>query len=74
MLSISATTYANRIVPLLLAPELEGHSGEMFNASAIKIAPSPGLTPERVAKLVQQSEALVARADAAPPAVPAARK
>ncbi len=58
----SPETYAERIVPLLFAPELEGRSGAMFDQKAEAILPSPTLTPTHVAAFVMESEALLARA------------
>lgn len=57
-------TYAERIVPLLVAPELAGRSGVMFNQKVVAIRPSPGLTKERVEALLAESDALVTRARA----------
>jgi NAD(P)-dependent dehydrogenase (short-subunit alcohol dehydrogenase family) len=54
--------YAERIVPLLFAPELDGRSGAMFNQKVDAILPSPGLTAERVSAFLGESDALVARA------------
>jgi NAD(P)-dependent dehydrogenase (short-subunit alcohol dehydrogenase family) len=58
----SPETYAERIVPLLFAPELEGRSGAMFNQKADAILPTPTLSPSHVAAFIAESEALVARA------------
>jgi hypothetical protein len=57
-------TYAERIVPLLVAPELEGRSGVMFNQKAIAILPTAALTTERVDALLGESDALLTRARA----------
>lgn len=65
LFSISAQTYAERLVPVLFAPELEGRSGVMFDRKARAILPSAALTPQRVAALISASEALLARV--APP-------
>ncbi len=55
-------TYADRVVPLLFAPELENRSGALFNQKADAILPRPTMTPAHVAAFVAESEALVARA------------
>jgi NAD(P)-dependent dehydrogenase (short-subunit alcohol dehydrogenase family) len=54
--------YAARIVPLLLSPELDQHSGAFFNQKAIPILPSKGMDEAHVAKLITGSQALVERA------------
>lgn len=58
-------TYAERLTPLLFAPELAGRSGLMFNQKADAILPSQVLSEERVAALIAESEALVGRASTA---------
>lgn len=60
LLTPAPETYAERVVPLLFAPELEGRSGVMFNQKADAILPSPGLTRDRVEALLGESEALLA--------------
>jgi NAD(P)-dependent dehydrogenase (short-subunit alcohol dehydrogenase family) len=62
LFTMSAETYGERTAPLLVAPELEARSGAMFNQKGVAILPSPGMTPEHVAALIAESEALVARA------------
>jgi NAD(P)-dependent dehydrogenase (short-subunit alcohol dehydrogenase family) len=57
----SAETYAERVVPLLFAPELEGRSGLMFNRKGDAILPSAVMTEAHVAALLSASEALLAR-------------
>lgn len=57
----TAETYAARIVPLLVAPELEGRTGAMFNQKANAILPSAVLDEARVTQLLAESDALVAR-------------
>jgi NAD(P)-dependent dehydrogenase (short-subunit alcohol dehydrogenase family) len=55
--------YAQRITPLLVSPDLEGHSGAMFNQKGDAIEPSPQLLDDaHVAKFLAQSQSLVARA------------
>lgn len=53
--------YANRIVPLLVTPDIESHSGAMFDKKAQAILPSNGLTEAHIRKFTSASEALVAR-------------
>jgi len=53
--------YAQRIVPLLFAPELESQSGIHINAKGVAIKPSKVLTEDRVAKLVTASDAVLSR-------------
>jgi NAD(P)-dependent dehydrogenase (short-subunit alcohol dehydrogenase family) len=57
----SPAQYAEAVVPLLYAPELDAHSGAMFNQKAAAILPSAGLDPARVTALLAESEALLAR-------------
>jgi len=63
----SAETYAERIAPLLVSPDLEAHSGAMFDRKGAAILPSPKLQDaSHVSALLAASEALVARATARP--------
>ena len=55
-------TYAERITPLLLAPELTGHSGALFNQKGEAIEPSPRLLDRaHVARFLGESQALIDR-------------
>jgi NAD(P)-dependent dehydrogenase (short-subunit alcohol dehydrogenase family) len=55
--------YAQRIVPLVVAPDLEAHSGAMFDQKGNAILPSPKLTDASYRKaFIAASEALVTRA------------
>jgi hypothetical protein len=55
--------YAARIAPLLVSPDLEGHSGALFNQKGFAIVPLQKLANgAHVAKFLAESEALVARA------------
>jgi NAD(P)-dependent dehydrogenase (short-subunit alcohol dehydrogenase family) len=54
--------YAERIVPLLFAPELEGRSGAMFGKKGTAILPTEGLDEPHVARFIEASEALLQRA------------
>ncbi len=53
--------YAERVVPALLAPELDGQTGFHLNKKGQPIEPSAGMTPERVAAFTRATEALLAR-------------
>ena len=57
----SAATYAERLVPVLVSPDLEGHSGAMFDPKGFAIFPSPKLTDDYTNKFIGASEALVSR-------------
>lgn len=58
----TAATYTRRIVPLLFSPDLDMHSGAMFNSKAQAIYPSAGLTDEHIHQFMAASEQLIARA------------
>jgi hypothetical protein len=61
----TAEVYAERVVPLLVTPELDAHSGAMFNQKGEAIQPSPKLAEDaHVARFLAESEALVSRAGA----------
>lgn len=61
LLTPTPETYARRIMPLLLHPDLDRHSGAFFDAKAQAILPSPGLTPSHIEVFLAESRALVAR-------------
>lgn len=56
----SPETYARRIVPVLVAPELEHQTGVMFGATGGAILPSDGLE-ERVVRFTEASARLLTR-------------
>ena len=57
----SVETYAKRLTPLLVSPDLEAHSGAMFNQKGNAILPSQKLTDAAyVNAFIAASEALVA--------------
>ncbi|MBB3610810.1 SDR family NAD(P)-dependent oxidoreductase [Rhizobium sp. BK602] len=58
----SPESYAERIAPLLISPDIEGHSGAMFNNKGEPILPSSKLTNRIVSKIMAASETLAARA------------
>jgi NAD(P)-dependent dehydrogenase (short-subunit alcohol dehydrogenase family) len=62
LLTPTAERYAERVVPLLFAPELEGRSGAMFGKKGAAILPSEGLDEPHVTRFIQASEALLERA------------
>ncbi|NSL54555.1 SDR family NAD(P)-dependent oxidoreductase [Uliginosibacterium aquaticum] len=57
----TAEAYATRITPLLLAPEIDTHSGAMFNSKGQAILPSVGLTPEYIGRFLSACDSLLAR-------------
>jgi NAD(P)-dependent dehydrogenase (short-subunit alcohol dehydrogenase family) len=62
LMASGAETYAERLMPLLVSPDLEGHSGAMFDRKGRAILPSPKLTDSSyVHAFIAASEALVAR-------------
>jgi hypothetical protein len=48
----SAETYAERMTPLLVSPDLEGHSSAMFGRKGYAILPSPELTDNHVSAFI----------------------
>ncbi|MDB5584191.1 MAG: dehydrogenase protein [Bradyrhizobium sp.] len=62
LFAASPQTYAARVAPLLLNPEIERFSGALFNHKAEAIQPSPAFTPTYVAEYITASEALAGRA------------
>lgn len=63
LLTPTPAAYAARILPLLVSPDLEGHSGAMFDRKGIAILPSPKLTDASYRNAyLAASEALIARA------------
>jgi NAD(P)-dependent dehydrogenase (short-subunit alcohol dehydrogenase family) len=64
LMTPSPETYAERIAPLLVSPDLEGHSGAMFDRKGHAILPSPKLTDASYrSAFITGSEALVSRAN-----------
>ena len=64
LLAPSAETYAERLTPLLVSPDLEGHSGAMFNRKSLAILPTAKLTNSSyVNAFIAASEALMSRAN-----------
>ena len=66
--SPTADAYAERIVPLLLAPEIEEHSGARFDRKGRAILPSAGLSAPHIQKFMAASEALLSRTGSPRPA------
>jgi NAD(P)-dependent dehydrogenase (short-subunit alcohol dehydrogenase family) len=62
LMTPSAESYAQHLMPLLVSPGLEGHSGAMFDRKGFAVLPSPQLTNEHVEAFLAASEALVTRA------------
>ena len=64
LVASSPESYAERLTPLLVSPDLEGHSGAMFDRKGRAILPSPKLTDSSyVNAYIAASEALVSRAN-----------
>jgi hypothetical protein len=62
----SPETYAQRMVPLLFAPELEGRTGLMFGHKAQPIKPTQGLDSAYIHRYLSASDALLRRALSGP--------
>jgi NAD(P)-dependent dehydrogenase (short-subunit alcohol dehydrogenase family) len=64
LLTPSPETYAERLAPLLVSRDLEGHSGAMFDRKGNAILPSPKLMDASYRNaFIAASETLVARAN-----------
>jgi NAD(P)-dependent dehydrogenase (short-subunit alcohol dehydrogenase family) len=64
LVSPSVETYIERTIPLIVSPDLEGHSGTMFNRKGLAILPTPKLTDSSYNKaFMAASEKLVSRAN-----------
>nr|BFE60814.1 SDR family NAD(P)-dependent oxidoreductase [Dactylosporangium thailandense] len=61
LITASADTYAARITPLLVTPDLRGDSGLMFDNKGRVIYPTPGLTDQHIRGFTKASADLVAR-------------
>ena len=61
ILTMSADTYAQRIVPLLFSTDIESASGAFFNQKAIAILPSEIMTPSYVNEYIEASNKLLMR-------------
>jgi NAD(P)-dependent dehydrogenase (short-subunit alcohol dehydrogenase family) len=65
LLTPSAEAYAARMAPLLVSPDLEGHSGALFDRKGNPILPSPKLTDAAyVQAFIAASAALTSRVNA----------
>ncbi|GLR84002.1 SDR family NAD(P)-dependent oxidoreductase [Bradyrhizobium iriomotense] len=63
LMSASAEEYVERVAPLLVTPDIEGHSGAMFDRKGQAVLPSPKLTESSYADaFIAASEALVSKA------------
>jgi NAD(P)-dependent dehydrogenase (short-subunit alcohol dehydrogenase family) len=62
LVTASAGTYAGRITPLLVVPELDQHTGVMFNNKGQAIQPTQGLTDQHIDGFMTASAELVSRA------------
>jgi hypothetical protein len=64
LMASSPESYAECLTPLLVSPDLEGHSGAMFDRKGRAILPSPKLADSSyVNAYFAASEALVSRAN-----------
>ncbi len=64
LMGASVDTYAERLTPLLVSPDIEGHSGAMFDRKGLAILPTPKLTDSAyVNAFIAASDALVSRAN-----------
>jgi NAD(P)-dependent dehydrogenase (short-subunit alcohol dehydrogenase family) len=62
LFSPSAESYAERILPLLLSPDLEAHSGALFDQKGQAVLPSPKLADgAHVSAFLAASEKLIER-------------
>lgn len=60
-MTISPETYAERLVPLLVSPQISGQSGMMFDNKARAILPTPQATDSAYAQeFLRQSDAILA--------------
>lgn len=67
----SPERYAERIAPLLVSADLEGHSGTMFDQKGNAVLPTPKLTDASYRDaFIATSEALASRASSRPQAAP----
>jgi NAD(P)-dependent dehydrogenase (short-subunit alcohol dehydrogenase family) len=64
LLSPSAAAYAKHIAPLLVSPDIEQHSGAMFDQKGRAIQPSATLSESHVRAFLAASEALASRGKA----------
>ncbi|MFJ8153657.1 SDR family NAD(P)-dependent oxidoreductase [Streptomyces sp. NPDC094468] len=62
LLTQTPEAYARRLLPVLFAPGLEGHSGKMFGYRGNAILPSKGFDLDYAHLFLAESEALLARA------------
>jgi len=70
LLNPTAAAYAARIAPLMLAPQLEGRTGLMFNNKARAILPSAALSAPHMDAFLTESQALVVRVQTLPSLFP----
>lgn len=59
LISIGTKVYAERLTPLLISPDIENHSGTMFNQKGIAVLPSKGLTDNYIEKFMMASHSLL---------------
>ncbi|MDC7690697.1 SDR family NAD(P)-dependent oxidoreductase [Vogesella indigofera] len=56
----TADEYASTLAPLLASPDLESHSGALFNRKGEPIRPSEGMTDGHIARLIKASDDVLA--------------
>lgn len=61
LMTPSADAYAQRITALLFTPDIDAHSGMLFNRKGQAILPSASLTDEHIQQFMLASETLVAK-------------
>lgn len=61
LLTPTPEQYAQKMLPLLLSPDLERYSGSFFNRKAQAILPSPGLDAQHIRQFIAAAEHLLAR-------------
>jgi NAD(P)-dependent dehydrogenase (short-subunit alcohol dehydrogenase family) len=62
MVMMSANQYAQRMVPVLLSPSLEGRTPVMFNQKGVAIHPSQSLGDGYAGRFIEASEQLIDKA------------
>lgn len=65
LLTPTADSYAKRLLPVLFAPEIEEHSGALFNRKGEAILPTPKLNAVEIGKFMRGAEKLSAKAGVA---------
>lgn len=61
MLTPTAETYAERIAPLLVSPDIDGHSGALFDSKGNPILPSAGMSAAHMNDFLAASGRILAK-------------